>query len=374
MHYKMKFLKFIFKAILSFLSVSVVNAQGAKSDGEDLLQKHIAHRLSAGITAGYASSDSILWLGYEGYADKKAKKRVDSLTRFRTASIAKPITAVAALQLYEQGKLDLDSPISSYIPDFPIKGGDSITVRHLLQNSSGIGAYEGNEWGSTTEYPTLRDAMRVFESRDLLFKPGTEYFYTSYGYVVLGWVIEQVSGQSYEDYITEHIFTPAGMLHTGVEKFAEPFPELSELYDQKNSDPHKARKRKNKLKRIERGNLSNRTPGGGFYSTAQDILKFGQAILNKQLLSEETMNMMWTDSGIKKEGNPYGLGWFLYGENPQYGQVYGHSGGQSGASSQLMILPRENVVIVVLSNTSNVWEHVFGLSVNFFGVAVKGKP
>ncbi|MEZ4926816.1 MAG: serine hydrolase domain-containing protein [Saprospiraceae bacterium] len=370
----MKFLKFIFKAILSFLSVSVVNAQGAKSDGEDLLQKHIAHRLSAGITAGYASSDSILWLGYEGYADKKAKKRVDSLTRFRTASIAKPITAVAALQLYEQGKLDLDSPISSYIPDFPIKGGDSITARHLLQNSSGIGAYEGNEWGSTTEYPTLRDAMRVFESRDLLFKPGTEYFYTSYGYVALGWVIEQVSGQTYEDYITEHIFTPAGMLHTGVEKFTEPFPELSELYDQKNSDPHKARKRKNKLKRIERGNLSNRTPGGGFYSTAQDLLKFGQAILNKQLLSEETMNMMWTDSGIKKEGNPYGLGWFLYGENPQYGQVYGHSGGQSGASSQLMILPKEDVVIVVLSNTSNVWEQVFGLSVNFFGVAAKGKP
>jgi CubicO group peptidase (beta-lactamase class C family) len=274
------------------------------------------------------------------------------------------------MQLYEKGKLDLNRPISEYIPNFQINGGESISVIHLLQHSSGIGGYESEkETENTKEYPTLRDAMKVFENRELKFSPGSNFYYTSYGYVVLGWVIENVSGLSYEAYVKENILTPAGMHNTGVEKFNEPIENQTKLYTQKNTNPKKYSSKNNKIKEKDRTNLSNRTPGGGFYSTAEDLLKFGQAILNNQLITEASLDMIWTDSGLKKEGNPYGMGWFLYGENPKYGNVYGHGGTQTGASNQLMILPKEDLVIVIMSNTSHTWGHVFGMVLNFFEIA-----
>jgi len=360
--------------ILLVLLGSTVQSQTFSTEAEESLKSHITSNTSAGIAGGYASSDQILWIGYEGYADIKAKKPIDSLSLFRTASIAKSMTAIAIMQLVERGKLDLDQPIIEYIDNFPIKDGSSITARHLLQHSSGIGAYKSSkESESKKEYATLRDAMTVFEDRELRFEPGTNYFYTTYGYVVLGWLIEEITGVSYDSYIKENILVPTKMYHTGVENFLDPVANLSKLYSQKNKIDKRYRPKNNKVIEKKRTNLSNRIPGGGFYSTVEDLLKFGQAILNNDLVSSETLELMWTDSKLKKEGNPYGLGWFLYGQNPKHGHVYGHSGGQTGASSQLMILPEEDIVLVIMSNTSRTWAHIFGMMVNFFDYAVDHK-
>jgi len=362
----MKNMKHVLSMILLSSLLSTVAAQDSLPVAQESLKKLVEKKKSAGVTGGYATADEILWIGYEGHADVEAQKPVDASTLFRTASIAKPITAVAIMQLHEQGKLDLDKPISEYLPNFPIEEGGAITVRHLLQHSSGIGAYKSSkEFDIQTEYPTLLDAIGVFGDRKLRIAPGSGFFYTSYGYVVLGWVIEEITGITYEAYVQENIFDKIGMNNTGVEKFLQPLENQTELYKMKYTKPKKFRSDKNCVIPAERTNLSNRVPGGGFYSTAEDLLKFGQAILKNELVSQESLDLMWTDSGLKKEGNPYGMGWFLYGEHPEYGNVYGHGGSQTGASNQFMIYPDEGLVTVMMSNTSDVWGYVFGMVLNF---------
>ena len=113
-------------------------------------------------------------------------------------------------------------------------------------------------------------------------------------------------------------------------------------------------------------NLSNRIPGGGFYSTVEDLLKFGEAIINNELISGESLQMMLSKSGVEKPGNPYGMGWFMYGgeENPQ--GCFGHSGEQTGTSAQLMIIPSRATVVAVMGNTSGSWKEAFKLAIDLF--------
>ncbi|MGK0391738.1 MAG: serine beta-lactamase-like protein LACTB [Maribacter sp.] len=126
------------------------------------------------------------------------------------------------MQLIEQGKMDLDLPIQSYIPDYPKYKKIQITTRHLLSHTSGIDGYkDGRESNTTTAYATLYDALDLFKNRDLLFDPGRQYSYTTYGYTVLAAIMENVSGQTFEAYMQENIFDKAGMTNTGVEKFEE---------------------------------------------------------------------------------------------------------------------------------------------------------
>ena len=115
-------------------------------------------------------------------------------------------------------------------------------------------------------------------------------------------------------------------------------------------------KQKNgKVKHVKKANnLSNRIPGGGFYSTVDDLLKFGQAVLNNTLITSETLKMMLTHNGLNQRGNPYGLGWFMYGAKPNPEKAFGHGGAQTGVSSDLLIIPSTKTVIVVLANTSRV--------------------
>lgn len=356
-------------ALLTCSSASPAGAQESTTperQAQQLLEAAIAQGQSAGMAAGYASQTDRLWIGYQGYADVDASLEVDASTLLRPASIAKPMTAIAIMQLVEQGKVSLDVPVTSYLPSFPINGGEAITLRHLLGHSSGIKEYKSKkEARGTKEYATLAEAMEVFQDRPLAFEPGSKFGYTSYGYLVAGWVLEQVTGMSYEAYMQQHIWEPAGMKHTGVEEFEEVLPGASKLYFLKGKG-EKARP-----KSMKRTNLSNRVPGGGLYTTVEDILKFGQAVLNHRLVNAETLKQMWENTGLKTWGNPYGLGWYLYGENPVHGPVYGHSGAQAGSSAQLMILPQAGLVTCVLSNTAGANRAVSEISVKLFDLAAK---
>ena len=303
-----------------------------------------------GASAGYLVNGQTLWESSIGYANQKDKKGFNVDTKVRIASIAKSMTAVAVMQLVEQGQIDLDLPIDTYISDFIQKGKTKITTKHILSHTSGINAYKNKkEAENTINYETLKDAYDVFKDRKLRFEPGTEYFYTSYGYVVLGMLIENVSGLSYESYMKTYIWDKAGMTHTGVEKFNEKPEHSSELY-------HKQKQ----FKLIEAipNNLSNRVPGGGLYSTASDILRFGNALLNYDLIREDTLALMLQHHSLEKVNNGYGLGFYLYGKQPNESTIYGHGGAQTGSSTQLFVIPSLKTVVVVLANTSGAGEHV----------------
>lgn len=347
---------FLFIITLFFSLINLL--PGQEIDPANRLQKildqDVADGQFAGCIAGIVVGDEEVVVA-AGYRDIKSETPFERLTLNRVASISKSMTAVAALQLYEQGLLDLDEPISTYLPAYPKQHASRISTRHLLLHSSGIGAYKSaKEAQNEQEFASLTAAATVFQDRELVDEPGNAEHYTTYGYVVLGMVIEAVSGQTYEDYMEEHIWAAAGMENTGVEHLDENYENKSSLYH---------RTKRGKVRLSDTNNLSNRTPGGGIYSTVDDLLKFGKAMLDHRLISEETFVMMMEEPGLAYDGNPYGMGWFLYGENPELGQVYGHTGEQTGCAAVLLLMPEKDAVMVVMSNTAHALNHVFGIAV-----------
>ena len=334
-----------------------------QAKGRDLIKSAVEQNQTIGIVAGFSINGEIKWQEGAGYSDLKNKIAFDTSTITRVASIAKPMTAIAIMQLHEQGKLKLDEPIQTYLPTFPKKKEGEITVRHLLQHSSGLDGYKNNkEQENQTNYATLSDAVSIFKNRNLVAKPGESFNYTTYGYVVLGLIIEKVSGMSYESYLQSNIWDQAQMTNTGIEYFDKVIPDKSMIYH---------RDSKGRIKEAEQTNLSDRIPGGGVYSTVSDMLRFGDAILNFSLIKESTFKMMVENPNLKTQGNGYGLGWYLYGENPNYGNVYGHNGTQTGASTFLMLLPEQKTTIVVLSNTSGAIQTVTNITIKLFDISAE---
>ncbi len=286
---------------------------------------------------------------------------VSNETIYRIASITKPMTAVAIMQLAEKELLDLDAPIQTYLPDFPKKPEGEITTRMLLAHTSGLSEYKSSkESNSNKNYASLTEVMNVFMDRDLENNPGETFFYTTYGYVVLGAIIESVSGLNYGDYMKQHIWDKLGMEQTSVEESGTTYKNKAALYHRQSNG---------KIKDAIPTDLSIKTPGGGVQSSVGDLLRFGKGLLNNELITAESLTFMLTDTGMKKEGNPYGLGFYLYGENPNFGNVYGHNGTQIGSSGIFFILPDQNVCIAVLSNTSGALNEVFGIGVALFAEA-----
>lgn len=336
-----------------------------KIKAQQLLTEAVDQGKCAGIAAGFSIQDEISWMGSAGEQALKSGNEFKPQTLTRIASITKTMTAVAVLQLYEQGKIDLDAVIQTYIPNFPPPSEGDITVRHLLQHSSGIDGYQSDrERENKVHYASLEEAMQLFQDRDLAHRPGQAFHYTSYGYVVLGVIIERISEMSYQNYLQKYIWEPAAMTNTGIEMAGREYENKSALHHLKSG---------RKLKSAKPTDLSDRVPGGGVYSTVEDLLKFGQALLAGKLLQSRTLELMWQDPGLKQEGNAYGMGWYLYGENPHYGPVYGHNGAQTGASTFLMLLPEQQTTIAVLSNTSGAMQTVTDITIKLFDLAAAAR-
>jgi len=330
--------------ILLFVAFNT-SAQEKNNAIQAQLNKVVGNKMVMGVAAAYSIDGKIIEHAVAGYADKDTGRQLAIDTKMRMGSIAKTMTALAVMQLIEQEKLDLDAPIQKYISDYPKHEKTQITIRHLLSHTSGISGYkDGRESNTTTEYATLYDALSLFKDRDLLFEPGTQYSYTTYGYTVLGAIMEHVTGQTFEAYMHEHIFDKAGMTNTGVKKFGEVLENESKLYTRNNG--------KGKAKPAKENNLSNRIPAGGFYTTIGDMLKFGEAVINNTLVKKETLKEMRQHHSLEKENNAYGFGWFLYNPKPYEGAIIGHPGAQTGCTSFLFIVPEKKAISVILANTS----------------------
>ena len=178
-----------------------------ESKANDIINKHMASNNFLGVTAGLYIENCVTCLSGAGFTDKSEQKRTNSNMLGRIASITKPMTAIAIMQLYEKGMLDLDTPIQTYIKEFPKKIKGDITIRHLLKHTSGISPYS-SKWEalSFTHYTSLVDALDAFKDNELAFEPGTQFLYSSYGYTVLGAIIEKVTQMSYGEYMKKNIW------------------------------------------------------------------------------------------------------------------------------------------------------------------------
>ena len=279
-----------------------------------------------------------------GLADREAKIAVTKDTQFALASIGKLFTTTAILQLVEQGKIGLDEPIIRYLPDYPNKQAASkITIRHLLTHSSGFGNIdifgpEHVERRLTLSTPAQFIAYQGDRAPE--FAPGEKVSYSNYGFIVLGRIIETVSGEEYEAYLARHIFKPAGMTHTGFPLFDQRAPNIAVGYTGENYAEATAPGAKlvpNGYTLPKKGSAA-----GGAYASAGDMLKFVDALEGGKLIKPETLAMALTP-----QKGPFGLGIMVIGEGKN--RQWGHQGGAWGMNTDLRVLA-DGTRVIVLAN------------------------
>lgn len=332
----------------------------------DLINENMVSHNFLGVTAGLYMDDGGTYASAAGFVDKSSQKRATVDMLGRIASVSKPMTAIAIMQLYEKGILDLDKPIQNYITEFPKKAKGDITIRHLLKHTSGIPHYS-SKWEalSFTHYPTLVDALDAFKDKELDFEPGTQYRYTSYGYTVLGAIIEEVTQMSYGDYMKKNIWDKAGMSNTSLEEAGQEYDNKSKQY----------LKIKTTYIKSPKTDLSIIYPAGGIQSTIGDLLKFGEAVLNNKLIKSSTLELMINakDELAPAAGDdPYGFGWGVY-DDPTYGRIIQHGGTQPGTSSFFSIYMDHKIVSAVMSNSFGTRQNVFYLSRGLASLALEHK-
>jgi D-alanyl-D-alanine carboxypeptidase len=366
---KMKIVKIFL--LLSFVAHSAF-AQVEKMD--NIIKSLMSTKKSAGFAFGVQKRHKKTTLKTYGVTDVLTKKAIENDHQFRIASVTKPITAVAIMTLVEKGKLSLSEPIATFFKDFP--NGNKITIYHLLSHTSGIPNWWEGEMPADEpkDFPMCKSPHLYLQKmkNTSFFEPGTKHCYSNSGYVLLGEIIEIVSGTSYENYLKANIFAKAKMTHTEVEYSPNASAKWVKGYKQNSptdttfADPDV---------------YAMPFAAGALRSNAEDMLKFLDALYSGKLVKKSTLASMTkyaeTTNGtpvydamffsnnftpppppnhIKKYG--YGLGFNLM-------EVYNtpivwHSGGIAGFNSILVYIPKSRTKIIFLSSTENgimpIWE------------------
>ena len=275
-----------------------------------------------------------------GLADREKKTPNTLKTRFRLGSMNKMFTAVATLQLVQSGKLDLKAPIGNYLADYPNKEvASKVTIEQLLSHTGGTGDIFGPEFDKNRfELKTLQDYVKLYGNRAPEHEPGARWQYSNYGFLLLGVLIEKVSGQSYYDYVRDHIYKPAGMTGTASEPEEQQVPDRSIGYTRFTGGGL----RPNTDTLPYRG-----TSAGGGYSTVEDLLKFATALQTHKLMNAQYTEMLTTGK-VETPGGKYAYG---FGDAIVNGtRCFGHGGGAPGMNGELKICPGPGYVIAVLAN------------------------
>jgi serine beta-lactamase-like protein LACTB, mitochondrial len=286
--------------------------------------------------------------GY-GLADLENFVPAKASTVYRLASLSKPITAVATMQLVERRRLTLDDTVGKWLPDLPA-ALRPITVRQLLSHQSGIRHYTAEEDNATRHYPhhyaSLREALTLFKDDPLVHVPGAKMTYSTYAYTLLGVIIEEASGQRYADFVSENVFKPTGMLHSRSDDVHAIVLNRSAGY---------AKTAAGALRNASFMDPSYKIPGGGWLSTAGDMVRFGLALQAGTLLKPESFRQMTTMQAVSdKKDTFYGLGWIVDGwgvpNAPRIPGLAWHGGVQQGVTTNLyMLLPDRTVVAVMIN-------------------------
>jgi CubicO group peptidase (beta-lactamase class C family) len=278
-----------------------------------------------------------------GLADRNRRVPNTVETRFRIGSMNKMFTAVAIMQLVEAGKVELSAPLGDYLTDYRNEDvAREVTIRHLLTHRGGTGDIFGPDFDAhRDELRTLLDYVELYGKRGLEFEPGSRWAYSNYGFILLGAVIEQMTGESYYDYVRTHIFEPAGMTRTGSLPEDQAVPGRAVGYMK---PPGTAKWVPNTDTLPYRG-----TSAGGGYSTVVDLARFAGALLSHTLLSRENTVRLMTGKVEAFGGEKYAYGFEDRRDKRGNGSV-GHGGGAPGMNGDLRIYPKSGYVVAALAN------------------------
>jgi CubicO group peptidase (beta-lactamase class C family) len=287
-----------------------------------------------------ARNDQTVFSGAYGLADREQKIPNKLNTRFRIGSMNKMFTGTAVLQLVQAGKIKLEDPLGKHLADYPNQDvATKVTIHQLLTHTGGTGDFFGPEFDAhRLELRTLQDYVKLFGQRGPAFEPGSRWAYSNYGMLLLGVIIERVSGVSYYDYVRDNIYKPTGMVGTG---------SLAE--DEVVADRSIGYMKRDGVWKPNTDTLPYRgTSAGGGYSTVEDLVRFASALAAHKLLNAQNTELLTTGKVDTPGGGKYAYG---FDERIDQGiRSFGHGGGAPGMNGDLRIYPESGYVIAVLAN------------------------
>jgi serine beta-lactamase-like protein LACTB, mitochondrial len=312
----------------------------------------IAKQELVGTAVVVIDGGAAAWAKGYGHADREAATPVDpATTQFRWASVSKPVTAIAALQLVETGQLDLDADVRRYVPEFP-EHTEPITARQLLSHQGGIVHYTNGKVVKTARdyadphpFADVVTALDTFQASPLLSRPGEKYAYSTHGYMLLSAVIQRAGKARFAEQVKARVADPLRMTGFRPDYEWEAIPHRAAGYTKK--DGVIARRPADKAP-----DVSWKLGGGGYTSPASAMAAFGAGLLNRKLVTAKTEALMWAPTRPSGESadRPYGLG-FAFGTTPGGVKWVGHSGSQDKTRSFLMLDPAGKRGVAVMTNS-----------------------
>jgi CubicO group peptidase (beta-lactamase class C family) len=306
-----------------------------------------------GLSLAVGRAGEVVWAEGFGWADINERRPVTPMTLFRVGGVTKPMTATAVGLLHERGLLDLDAPVRDYVPSFPEKEWP-ITTRQLMGHVAGVRnpPFDAELLYMRDHCESPLDGLELFADDSLLFSPGTQYRHSSYGWTLVGAVVEAAAGEPFLDFMQREVFGPSNMQETGLDDILRPAARRTSFYW-----PFAARNTRNGVEDAADGDTSCIQGAGGLLSTPSDVVRFGLAILSGSLLDSETLDMLRTPLELESgESTGYGLGWFVrsapFGPTANTTAIFGHSGTSVGGFSSLMTLPEHGIVVAATTNVS----------------------
>jgi CubicO group peptidase (beta-lactamase class C family) len=300
---------------------------------QQVIQNYVDNKSFMGSILVAAKDNVLINQGY-GSADLEWNVPNNSSTKFRIGSITKQFTAAGILLLQERGKLKLEEPVKSYLPDAP-SSWDKITVYNLLTHTSGIPNFTGlPEFDAFKRMDrTPAESIAFFRDQPLDFEPGTKFSYSNSNYILIGKIIESISGASYADFLEKNIFTPLGMTSTGPDISTAILPQRAQGYES----------RPNGIVHANYTNMTVPYAAGFLYSTTGDLLKWERSLFGGKVLSPTSLRTMTTP--FKSE---YATGVFV--KDAAHHGVVTHNGSIEGFDASLNFYPDKELTVIVLSN------------------------
>jgi CubicO group peptidase (beta-lactamase class C family) len=333
--------------VFIFLSATVfgqeIAVQKDIAEAEQLVESYYLYNEIPGMSVSVYREGEIIWSRGFGYSNLSKKTPINpGETLFRIGSVSKTYTAAAVGLLVQRGKLDVNKSIHAYVPTFPQKKYD-FTVKQLGGHIAGIRTYRGDEFLSNVSYPSVTAALEIFEDDTLLFKPGTQYSYSSYGWNLMSAVVEGASGESFIPFMETEVFQPLNMTHTMPDYTHRDIPGRTKFYVYKDGENEEA----------PQVDLSNKWAGGGFLSTTEDMIAFGKAHLSTDFLNQSTLHLLMTPQHTSDgKSTNYGIGWATI-TDAQGNLWKGHSGGSVGGTTMFMLNAEHQVIIAFAINRSS---------------------
>jgi serine beta-lactamase-like protein LACTB len=340
----MSYIKNIFCIVLLLIS-GILYAQTDRFTKIDALIKTFREKQHIpGIAVAIVENDKIVWMEGVGYADIENHVAATPDTIWRLASISKSISAIAIMQFAENNIMDIDNPIWSYIPWYPRKQY-IVTVKNLLTHTSGIRHYKNdNEADSAQHFNTTQDGTKIFgiDKEPLLFKPGTKYLYSSFGYALIAGIIESVTKKSFDVVLREKIFLPAHMNTARLDKPDEIILNRAHFYI--------LAKNGTGVINAPYIDVSYKWSAGGIMASVKDLANFSIALDKNILLKANTLQQVYKPNNLL-DGSPtdYGLGWHIEKHTDGSQWVY-HRGVATGGTGFLLREPDKGFAIAILCN------------------------